>query len=211
MPILSYPSWLNPQDLDEHGIRPTEDNIEAIKNMQHPQTVKDVRSCLGSVNFYGKFIPNVANIRKPLNDLLKKNHKFIWTKECEDAFNKLRLYLTSEPLLVRPNYADTFVITTDASNYAIGAVLSNEKTTEHPIAYASRALIGAEIRYHTIEKELLAIVWAVDYFKHYIFNQKFIVYSDHRPLVSLWPLEETSSTLTRLRLKLQSLDFGVHN
>lgn len=159
MPILSYPSWLNPQDLDEHGMRPTEDNIEAIKNMQHPQTVKDVRSCLGSVNFYGKFIPNVANIRKPLNDLLKKDHKFIWTKECEDAFNKLRLYLTSEPLLVRPNYTDTFVITTDTSNYAIGAVLSNGKTTEHPIAHASRALTGAEIRYHTIEKGLLVILY----------------------------------------------------
>ena len=65
---------------------------------------------------------------------------------------------------MRPNYDDTFVITTDASDYAVGAVLSNEKTTDRPIAYASRGLVGAERRYHTIEKELLAIVWAVEYF-----------------------------------------------
>lgn len=168
-----------------------------------------MRSFLGSVNVYGKFIPNIAGLRKPLNDLLKKDVKFVWTNECEKAFCELRGYLSSKPLLVRPDYDDTFVITTDASNYAIGAVLSNEKTTDRPIAFASRALVGAEVRYHTIEKELLAIVWACEHFRHYIYNQRFIVYTDHRPLVSIWRLKESSPTLTRLRLKMQCLECDI--
>ena len=89
-----------------------------------------MRAFLGTVGFYGKFIPNIAARRKPLNELLNKEVKFVWTSECEHTFNDLRLCLTSEPLLVRPNYDDTFVTTTDASDYAVGAVLSNEKTTD---------------------------------------------------------------------------------
>lgn len=191
--------------ISKDGIRPTSENIEAIKNMKRPQTIRNVRSFLGTVNFYGKFIPNIADKRKPLNELLKKNVKFIWSAECETAFEELKNYLISEPVLVRPNFDDKFVLTTDASDYAIGAVLTNEKSNDHPIAYASRALIGAERKYFTIEKELLAIVWAVDYFKHYIYNQNFIVYTDHRPLVALWHLKETSPTLTKLRLKIQGI------
>lgn len=191
--------------IDENGIRPTDENIKTIKNMKRPQTIRDVRSFLGTVNFYGKFIPNMADKRKHLNNLLKKDTKFIWTKECEDAFNVLKNCLISEPILVRPNFKDTFVITTDASDYAIGAVLSNEKTNDHPIAFASRALSHSEKRYFIIEKELLAIVWAIEYFKHYIFNQHFIVYTDHRPLIALWRLKETSPTLSKLRLKIQGI------
>ncbi|XP_058448821.1 uncharacterized protein LOC131428795 [Malaya genurostris] len=145
--------------IDQNGVRPMEDNIMAIKEMAAPRTVRGVRSFLGTVNFYGKFIPQLA-----------EKH---------------------------------------ASEYAIGAVLSNEKSIDRPIAYASRGLVGAERRYHTIEKELLAIVWAVNKFKHFIYNQKFIVYTDHRPLISIWHLKETSPTLTRLRLKLQGLEIDI--
>ena len=137
--------------------------------------------------------------------------RYNWTSECQNAFESLKEFLTSKLLLARPDYDDTFVITTDASDYAIGAVISNEKTIMRPIAYASRALVRAEVRYHVIEKELLAIVWAVNRFKQYIFNQKFIVYTDHRPIVALWNLKETSPTLTRLRLKLQGLEIDIRN
>ena len=196
-------------EISKEGVRPNGDNVEAIRNMSRPKTIKEVRAFLGTVGFYGKFIPNIAARRRPLNELLKKGVKFDWSPECEHTFNDLRMCLTSEPLLIRPNYNDIFVITTDASDYAIGAVLSNEKTTDRPIAYASRGLVGAERKYHTIEKELLAIVWAVEYFKHYIFGQRFIIYTDHRPLISIWHLKETSSTLTRLRLKQQRLECDI--
>lgn len=195
--------------INKDGISPTDENIKAIREMAVPTTVKGVRSFLGTVNFYGKFIPKIAEIRKPLNDLLKKNAKFIWNNECQLAFESLKNFLTSDLLLVRPNYEDTFVLTTDASEYAIGAVLSNVHSINKPIAFASRGLVGAERRYHTIEKELLAIVWAVEYFRHYIYGQNFIVYTDHRPLISIWHLKETSPTLTRLRLKLQGLDCDI--
>ncbi|XP_058455232.1 uncharacterized protein LOC131432752 [Malaya genurostris] len=195
--------------IDKEGIRPTEENIKAMKEMIAPRSVKGVRSFLGTVNFYGKFIPHIAEKRKPLNDLLRKNVKFVWTNECQKAFEELRNFLTSDALLVRPNYKDVFVITTDASEYALGAVLSNEKSIDRPISYASRGLVGAERKYHTIEKELYAIVWAVNRFKHFIYNQRFIVYTDHRPLISIWHLKETSPTLTRLRLKLQGLEMDI--
>ena len=126
--------------------------MEAIRNMSRPKPVKEVRSFLGTVGFYGKFIPNIAARRRHLNELLKKGVKFDWSPECEHTFNDLRMCLTSEPVLVRPNYDDIFVITTDASDYAIGAVLSNEKTTNRPIAYASRGLVGAERKYTPLKK-----------------------------------------------------------
>lgn len=192
--------------IDKNGIRPTDANIKAITNLKRPTNIRQVRSFLGTINFYGKFISNIAARRKPLNDLLKKGVKFSWTPQCERAFEDLKQCLISEPLLIRPNYKDTFVITTDASDFAIGAVLSNAQTMDQPIAFASRALKGAELRYHAIEKELLAIVWATQYFRHYIFNQKFIVYTDHRPLVAIDSLKETSTTLSKLRLKLLGLD-----
>uniref|UniRef100_A0A2M4CWN3 RNA-directed DNA polymerase n=1 Tax=Anopheles darlingi TaxID=43151 RepID=A0A2M4CWN3_ANODA len=195
--------------IDKHGVKPLMESVSKIAALKPPTTVRQVRSVLGTVNFYAKFIPGVAKMRKPLNDLLKKGVKFHWSPECQAAFDDLKAALVSEPLLVRPNYADTFVLTTDASNYAIGAVLSNEKTMNRPIAFASRALIDAEERYHTIEKELLAIVWAAKYFRHYVYGQRFIVYTDHRPLVSIWHLKETSPTLTRLRLKLQGFECDI--
>ena len=116
-----------------------------------------------TINFFGKFIPNVSDIRKPLHELLKKNTNFIWDGKCDKAFKTLNQYLISEALLLRPNYTDMLVITTDTSDCALGAVLSNEKTIECLIAYASKSLIGAEKRYHPIEMELLEIVWAVEH------------------------------------------------
>jgi len=195
--------------INKEGVKPTRENVKAIEQMKHPGNIRELRSFLGTINFYAKFIENIAEIRKPLNELLRKDTVFSWTKDCENAFEQLKRCLMSEPLLVRPNYRDRFVITTDASLHAIGAVLSNETNMERPIAYASRSLGSAERKYHTIEKELLAIVWAVDYFKHYIFGQKFIIYTDHRPLVSLWSLNENSSTLTRLRLRLQGIECEI--
>lgn len=195
--------------ISKEGIKPTNANIKVIQGLKPPKTIKEVRSFLGTVNFYGKFIPDIAGKRKPLNDLLKKNVKFVWSDDCQRAFEELKESLISEPLLVRPNYKDTFVLTTDASDYAVGTVLSNEKTIDRPIAYASRALKDSEKRYHTIEKELLAIVWAIEYFRHYIFNQKFIIYTDHRPLIAIDRLKETSPILTRLRLKLIGIECDI--
>ena len=165
--------------VNKDGIRPTNANISVVQNLKAPTTTKGVRSLLETINFYGKFIPGIAEKRKPLNDLLKKGVNFLWSEKCQSAFEELKSALISEPLLVRPNYNDTFVITTDASNYAIGAVLTNKKSMQQPIAYASRALIGAETRYHIIEKELLAIVWTVEYFRHYVFGQRFIRTTNH--------------------------------
>ena len=92
--------------------------------MPTPKTVYQLRAFLGTINFFGKFIPNVSDIRTPLHELLKKNTNFIWDGKCDKAFKTLNQYLISEVLLLRPNYTDMLVITTDTSDYALGAVLA---------------------------------------------------------------------------------------
>src|SRR5699024_8084703 len=109
-----------------------------------------------------------------------------------------------------PDFSKPFILTTDASDYALGAVLSQGNVpSDKPIAYASRTLNESECRYSTIEKELLAIVWACKYFRPYLFGRKFKIYTDHRPLVWLFSLKEPNSKLVRWRLKLEEYDYEI--
>lgn len=118
--------------------------------------------------------------------------------------------MTNAPLLQYPDYSKPFILTTDASNVALGAVLSQGQVgCDKPVAYASRTLSDTESRYSTIEKELLAIVWAVKQFRPYLYGRKFLIYTDHRPLAWLNSLKDPSSKLTRWRLRLQDYDFEI--
>lgn len=114
------------------------------------------------------------------------------------------------PILQFPDFSKPFILTTDASNYALGAVLSQGAVgNDKPIAYASRTLNDAETRYSTTEKELLAIVWAVKYFRPYLYGRKFTIFTDHRPLAWLNSLKEPGSKLTRWKLRLSEFDFDI--
>jgi len=139
------------------GIKPNPKKISAIINFPIPKTPKEIKSFLGLCGFYRKFIPIFANIVIPMTIKLKKGATInIKDKPYIEAFEKMKILITSDPILIYPDFSKSFSLTTDASNMAIGAVLSQN---HKPICYASRTLNEHEINYSTIEKELLTIVW----------------------------------------------------
>lgn len=173
-----------------------------------PRTQKQIKAFLGMVNYYRKFIPNLAKEAFPVNQLLKKGARYDWTERCQEAFDRLKCRLVSPPVLIFPDFKQEFIITTDASDIAIGGILSQGKIREDlPIAYTSRSLTLAEYRYATIEKELLAIIFAFEQFRPYVLGRKCIVVTDHKPLIYLMGLKDPASRLMRWKLKLSEYDF----
>ena len=196
--------------ITEDGVKPNPEKIEAITKYPIPKTPKQIKAFLGLLGYYRKFIRNFADITKPLTKCLKKEAKIEFTPDYIQAFEQCKTLLVNEPILQYPDFNREFIITTDASNVAIGAVLSQGKITEdRPVQYASRTLSETEQRYSTIEKELLAIVYAVKTFRPYIYGRHFKIYTDHRPLVWLWKLKEPNSKLLRWKLRLEEYDFEV--
>lgn len=193
------------------GIKPNPDKVRAIKKFPIPKTPKEIKSFLGLVGYYRKFIPNFSKLTKPLTSCLKKGAKIdIDNQKYINAFRICQEILMNDPILQYPDFDKDFNLTTDASNYAIGAVLSQGPIgSDKPIAYASRTLNDSEINYNTTEKELLAIVWATKYFRPYIFGRKFNIITDHKPLQWLMSIKEPNSRLTRWRLKLEEFEYRV--
>uniref|UniRef100_A0AAG5D2B9 RNA-directed DNA polymerase n=1 Tax=Anopheles atroparvus TaxID=41427 RepID=A0AAG5D2B9_ANOAO len=146
----------------------------------------------------------------PLNRLTRKGVPFEWTPTCQKTFEKLKENFVKPPILDFPDFSEnnTFTLHTDASNIALGAVLSNKNG--NPISFASRALNKAEKNYGTIEKELLAIVWSVKHYRPYLYGKHFNIFTDHKPLVYLFTMKDPSSRLTKFRLALEEYDFTVN-
>lgn len=189
------------------GIRPNPKKIECVKNFPIPKTPKQIKQFLGLTGYYRKFIQDYSKIAKPITKYLKKNQKVnITDPEYISSFEMLKRLLINEPILKYPDFLKTFTVTTDASQYALGAILSQEG---HPICYASRTLNDHEQNYSTIEKELLAVVWATKYFRPYVFGRKFLIETDHKPLQWLFSIKEPNSKLVRWRLKLSEFDYEI--
>lgn len=195
--------------ISKDGIKPNPDKIIAIQKFPIPKTATEIKRFLGLLGYYRKFIPDFARITKPMTQCLKKGSKITFNDpNYIDCFEKCKLLLTNDPILQYPDFSKEFVLTTDASNFAIGAVLSQGPIgQDKPLAYASRTLNSSEINYSVIEKELLAIVWATKYFRPYLFGRKFKIVTDHKPLQWVMSLKEPGSRLTRWRLKLSEYNF----
>jgi hypothetical protein len=136
------------------GLLPDPRLIEKVKECPTPKSIKDVHSFVGLASYYRRFVLNFAKIVKPLTQMLGKDEKFSWTVECQQAFDTLKERLTTAPILIYPDLNKPFIVQTDASNEAIGAVLSQTSTDdkEHPIAFVSRSLTNCERNYSTTEK-----------------------------------------------------------
>lgn len=198
--------------ITQNGVKPNPNKVDAIENFPEPQTPKDVKSFLGLAGYYRRFIPNFAKLSKPLTHLLQKDVPFLFDAACKSAFTELKNALMSDPILRYPNFEEPFLLTTDASAFAIGAVLSQGPVNKDlPIAYASRTLCSAETKYSTIERELLAIVWAVKHFRPYLFGRKFTLITDHRPLTWLFSIKDPGSRLARWRLKLEEYNYKIEH
>lgn len=192
------------------GVKPDPRKIKAVKSFPKPRNIKEIRQFLGFVGYYRRFIPQFSKLAKPLSDLLKKETPFKWNDSQEKAFDTLRDLLCEEPILQYPDFTRTFNVTTDASSYAVGAVLSQgEIGKDLPIAYCSRLLNNAERNYSTVERELLAIVYAVHYFRPYLYGREFILVTDHKPLVWLHSVKDPTSRLVKWRLKLAEYCYKI--
>lgn len=197
--------------ITDQGVKPNPQKIKCVTEFPIPTNEKEVKSFLGLSGYYRRFVPGYGRIAKPLTALLKKDVIFKWTDLCQEAFDELKKILTTEPLLQYPDFTRTFNLTCDASNYAIGCVLSQGPIgTDPPIAYASRTLNRAELNYNTTEKELCAIVWGVKQFRPYLFGQKFNIVTDHQALNWLFNIKDPGSRLTRWRLKLAEYEYEIH-
>ena len=197
-------------EYSQHGVGPTKEKTQAILEWPTPTSPKEVRSFLGLANFYRRFIHKFADIASPLNELTGNNTTFSWNESHQQAFDHLKQALSSPPVMSYPTKNDRFVLTTDASDDGLGAILSTH--CGNIIEFASRTLTSAEKNYATIEKECLAIVWAIHKFRHYLIGAHFIIHTDHKPLEWLESSKASrahSQRLERWSLELRAYDFEI--
>ena len=160
------------------------EKVETVLKAPRPNAVAEVRSFLGLINCYYRFLPNLATAVHPLNQLLQKNHKWKWTNQCDDTFLKVKEMITSEQVLTHYDPSLPLRLACDASPVGIGAVLFHviNNSTERPIAFASRKLTNTEQKYAHVDKQALSIVWEVKKFHLYLFGGSFTLFTDHQPL-----------------------------
>lgn len=202
--------------VDENGLHTLTKHTDAIKKANVPENKTLLKSFLGMVTYYIKFIPNAADILKPLYMLLRDGSKWHWTPKCDQAFNKIKHILTSKPVLAHYDAKLPIKLVVDSSSYALGAVLSHvyPDRTERPVAYASRVLSGSECKFPQIEKEALAIIFGVTKFYDYLFARKFQLETDHKPLIYIFGDKKgipiyAANRLQRWAYVLSSFDFEI--
>ena len=193
--------------VDKDGLHKTEEKIRAIVDCPEITNVQELRSFLGLVQYYARFMPNLSAVVYPLNQLLKKNAKWQWSDECENALQTVKSMITSDLVLMNYDPALPLVLACDASSRGLGAVISHTlpDKTERPIAFASRSLNDAEKNYSQIDKEALALVWGVKKFSSYLYGNKFTLITDHKPLLSIFGPKKGLSATTGARLQRYSL------
>ena len=193
-------------------IKPVPGKVDAILSAPRPRTKKEVRSFLGLVGYYRKFIPNFAAIAVPISDLTKngKATNVEWGEAQELAFTTLKSRITTAPILHLPHTEKTYVLRTDASDKGIGAVLMQDVEGEKfPICFASKKLLKREQAYSVIEKECLALVWAVRKFHVYLYGKQFEIETDHYPLAYIGKTKQNNSRVMRWALSLQPYRYVV--
>ncbi len=179
--------------ISAEGLQPTDSKI---KEAPVPANVSQLKSFLGLLNYYGKFVPNLSSILSPLHSLLHKQRSWTWSKEQQEAFDRVKELLTSDTVLAHYDQTKPVILACDASPYGIGAVLSHSLPdgSERPVAYASRTLGLAEKQYSQLDKEGLAIIFGVKRFHQYLAGRHFTILSDHKPLQHLF--QETNGIPT---------------
>ena len=193
-------------------IRPLAHNLEKILKAPRPMTKRDVRSFVGLASYYRKHINHFANLMSSLTDLTLKDkpNKVEWTEVHEKAFQEIKDLLCSAPILQMPDCSKPFILQVDACDEGIGAALFQEVDGEMlPIGYASRKLLDREKKYAIMEKECLAVVYAVKHFHQYLYGSQFILQTDHMPLVCLNQNRSSNDRIMRWSLQLQPYSMCV--
>jgi transposase InsO family protein len=193
------------------GLEPNPAKVAAIKALPSPADVPELRRFLGMSGYYRRFIKGYAQIAEPLVALSRGNTPWSWTPACSAAFETLRHHLSSAPVLAYPDWSRPFLLQTDASDVALGAVLAqvNDDGVEQPVAYASRTLSASERNYSATDRECVAVVWAVGLHRPYLHGTPFTIVTDHAALTWLQRLKDPTGRLARWLLTLQEYDFAI--
>ncbi|GJX82425.1 putative nucleotidyltransferase, ribonuclease H [Tanacetum coccineum] len=192
------------------GIEVDKAKIDVIAKLPYPKNVKGVKSFLGHVGFYRRFIMDFSMISKPMIQLLLKYAKFDFSNDCKKAFNILKEKLTTTPIIISPDWNIPFELMCDASDFVVGVVLGQRIDGKFkPICYASKTLNNAKDYYTTTEKELLAVVFAFDKFRSYLILSKIVVYTDHSALKYLFNKQDAKPRLIRCVLLLQGFNIKI--
>jgi transposase len=202
--------------VDHNGLRTDPDKVKAILDIPVPTTKRELKRFLGTASWYRRFVPNFSTLAAPLNLLTstgKKAPPFRWNDEANVAFNKIKQALVSSPILTCPDFSKTFSVHCDASNFGIGAMLTQEDNgIEKPIAYFSRSLSKQQQNYSITERELLSVIVALEHWQCYLDNgQKFVVYTDHAALKWFLNLDNPSGRLARWSVRLSAFNFDIHH
>lgn len=191
--------------IDASGLHTSPSKVKAIVDAPVPKNVSQLHSFFGLLNYYGRFIPNIATLLKPLHKLLCHKKSWKWTTECQEAFERAKVLTHFDPAL-------PIQLACDASLYGVGAVLAHimPNGQEKPIALASRSLSKVEANYAQIEHEALSIVFGVQKFYQYIFGKKFTLLTDHRPLTAIFGPYHGIPSLAASRMQRWALLLSAH-
>ena len=206
---MQYPGYR----IDSRGVHTTEQKVQTLVDTPAPKNVTQLRSFLGMLNFYAKFIPNFATLLHPLYALLHTGHTWKWSQECSDALQEAKVLLTKAPVLVHYDPDRPIILATDASAYGIGAVLShrNPDGSEQPIAFASRTLSQSERNYSQLDKEALSLMFGVRRFHNYIYGRRFTLLTDHKPLTYILSPKQGIPPLAAARMQRWALILTGYN
>ena len=193
------------------GVKPNPSKTEAVSSYPVPRNVHELRQFLGLTNYYRRFVEGYSKIAEPLHQLTRKTSKgYQWTTSCQEAFEELKRRLVTPPILAYPDFPHEFILHTDASATALGAVLCQLKGgQENVIAYWSRQLTKPERNYSTIEREALAVVAAIKEFYPYLYGFNFTLFTDHNPLTALKEMKDVGGRIARWMLFLQQFTFCI--
>ena len=199
--------------VDKDGIRSNPEAARKIKELPEPTNVTEVQRFLGKVNYYRKFIPRLAEIAHPLYTLTECKNKadFRWEAEHQMAFDQLKAICSSGQVMGHPKFDREFILDVDASDYALGAELSQieDNGDERPIYYASRHLEKAERSYSATARETLAAVFGCEHFSHYLQGKKFVLRTDHNPLVWLRAMKNPKRPYNGWIVRLEQFNYQV--
>ena len=203
--------WLEKVKLLGHvisnkGVLMDPTKVEAVLQWEPPKTVTEIRSFLGLAGYYRRFIEGFSKIALPLTRLRKKGQAFVWKEKCENSFQELKKRLITSSILALPNPIGHFVIFCDASKMGLGCVLRQDRRA---VAYASRQLRTHEKNYPTHDLELVAIIFALKIWRHYVYGGKFEVFSDHKSLKYLFDQKELNMRQRRWMEFLKDYDFEL--
>ena len=194
--------------VSKNGLEVDPSKIEAVQKFPAPRSQTEVKSFLGLASYYRRFVPKFANIARPLHKTSETSTKFAWTPEAQDAFESLKLKVTSTPILAFPCLKEPFILYTDASQFAMGAVLAQvQDGRERAICYASKSLSKSQTKYSDTRRELLALVTFTRHFRHYLLVQKFTIVTDHSALQWLHSFKDPDGITARWLEKLAPFDY----